>query len=217
MAKHAATEPAQVRSHSYPVFVDQPLCFYMSDSADKKQRGRDACTALDTMVRDHLGLSTSSKIIKLAPGTEVDPNTGAVETYDYVRIGVFFSNVTWGELEHYSSVLSGLVTGGTHSVFTHPEQVLPQPSFSVPTADELRTERDAAVTQAAKSTAVLNETGELDADKAQRATDEFRDGHKYSGSGESGGSITPSDSASFSVQQSVDEMKTQGRPLHELF
>lgn len=220
MAKHAAPGPVEVRSSSYPIFVDQPLCWYMSDNSDKKEWARNACTTLDRMVRDHLGLSTSSRIIKLTPGTEVDPSTNEVETYDFVRIAVFFSNVARDELDHYSEVLTGLVSEGTHAVFAHPEQVLPQPSISVPSSDELRSERQAAVEQAAKSTSVLNGQGEMDPSKIEPAVSALREEQErdtttsLSSSPSSGGSDRGKSSA---VQDQVEEMKRQGRPLHEMF
>lgn len=186
MAKHAAPEvedttpapSAQTevkRSKNYPIIAEHALAFHMLEVFDHVERARRICKGMEQVVHDQLGLDISAKILQLTPANHPAPDTGDMETYDYAILGLFFTNVTRDELESYSAKLLEYFEVKTHQVYTHPDILLPNPHFEVPSADTLRAMTKEANDLRDRTKKFLTADGQINREAVAEAAREYRE------------------------------------------
>lgn len=222
MAKHAAPEVEETtsapvaatterRSKNYPILVEHAMSYYMLEVFDHVDRARRICKELEQVVQDQLGLDVAARILQLTPANNTNPETGEQETYDYVFLGLFFSNVTRSELESYCAKLLDYFEPRQNQVFTHPDIPLPTPHFTVPSADELRAMTAEVTAQRDRTKKFLNSEGQIDRNAVREAADEYRKEH--------GGTdpSTSSDSAWENTEEKKPAAPKGSLDAHEMF
>lgn len=146
----APTIEGDQRILEYPVIIEVPTAYHFADITPIEDQVRHGVKSVTDMATKALAVQPRVVLLELLGGTDVVPETGEQETCNYLRIGIFFSDVTAQQLRDATEKLQHAAERYDEG-FSLAEYPLPRPVVYLPTNEQMREIRDTVIEMSKRS------------------------------------------------------------------